>query len=362
MMPPHGNSRAERWVAEGIRATALDLIHRLHDLGLDLEIYVLAAEKEDREVVKDHPVQVLQNKGTPFHFGRALIDFIQEFETDQVAYFGAGSAPLLSESILGESIQKVVGEERPFAVVNNLHSTDWAVITHARSLTGFWEQLPSDNPLGWILSREAHYRVVTLPISAATRADIDTPADLFMVRRHPDLGPFLKEFLAGGHLEGDTCLDEVRCVLSTPASHLTLIGRSSSHVWQELERRTQIWMRFFVEERGMIASGRMSRGEVKSLIAEFVDTAGPQSFVSYLASISDAVLWDTRVWMAHHGSWPSRADRFASDLGWVDEIDDLPLRELTEAILKAPIPIVTGGHGVVAGGLYTLLESLDPSE
>ena len=114
----------------------------------------------------------------------------------------------------------------------------------------------------------------------------------------------------------------------------------------------------FVEERGMVASGRMGRGEVKSLIAEIVDEWGPSEFIRYLGTISDAVLWDTRVWMAHHGGWPSKADRFAADLGCADDIVEPALKELTQAINLATIPIITGGHGVVAGGLYALLETI----
>jgi hypothetical protein len=63
--------------------------------------------------------------------------------------------------------------------------------------------------------------------------------------------------------------------------------------------------------------------------------------------------------MAHRGPWPSAADRFAADMGWDDQVEDSALRELTHAINNASIPIVAGGYGVVSGGLYALLETLD---
>ena len=103
----------------------------------------------------------------------------------------------------------------------------------------------------------------------------------------------------------------------------------------------------------------MASGEVHSLIAELVEQWGPTEFVNFLGGISDAVLWDTRVWMAHQGGWPSKADRFAADLGMVDAIDHVSLKMLTSAVLEASIPIITGGHGVVAGGLFALLESIE---
>jgi hypothetical protein len=62
--------------------------------------------------------------------------------------------------------------------------------------------------------------------------------------------------------------------------------------------------------------------------------------------------------MSTRGDWPSEADRFAADLGWAQEIDDPALRALTEAIGQAPIPILTGGHGVVSGSALALLEAL----
>jgi hypothetical protein len=75
--------------------------------------------------------------------------------------------------------------------------------------------------------------------------------------------------------------------------------------------------------------------------------------------MADGVLWDTRVWMGTKPNWPTDADRFAADLGWEDHIEDESLRALTHAINSSPIPILAGGYGVVSGGLYALLESLE---
>jgi hypothetical protein len=225
-------------------------------------------------------------------------------------------------------------------------------------LNGIEERLPSDNQLGWVLQNEFKFKIETLSISGATRADIDTPSDLLMMHDHPNVGPRLQAFYSDESIPPLDRVKTIRKVLTTPASNLTLIGRASAHLWHELERKTQIWIRMFVEERGMVASGRVGRGEVQSLIAEIVDQWKPEEFLRYLGSISDAVLWDTRVWMAHHGGWPSKADRFASDLGWTAQIANPALKDLTQAVNQANFPIITGGHGVVAGGLYALLETL----
>jgi hypothetical protein len=360
MMPPHGSSPAEKWVAKGIQAAGLDLITLLKDLDLPLELYVMAADEQDRALAEKFGTHVIEEPEKPFHFGKALTEFILEEDVENFAYFGSGSAPLLPREILQEAFLNLVQADHPYAVVNNLHSTDWAIFNHAKKICPERDRLPSDNPIGWILSNEMDFEVQALPVSAGTRADIDTPTDLMMMHGHPGLGRNLLRFYSEHSIHGLDKVITMKEILSTPASHLTLIGRASSHLWRELERKTQIWVRMFVEERGMVASGRMGRGEVRSLIAEMVDRWGPNDFIDFLGTISNGVLWDTRVWMAHHGGWPSKADRFAADLGWVDEILDPSLKVLTQAIHQASVPIITGGHGVVAGGLYALLETAFP--
>ena len=83
-------------------------------------------------------------------------------------------------------------------------------------------------------------------------------------------------------------------------------------------------------------------------------------FLARLAELVQGVVWDTRVWMAHRGTWPSAADRMAADLGWPEEINDSGLRSLTEAIHAAGVPILTGGQGIVAGSLRAFVEWVMP--
>ena len=359
MLPPVGSSPAEYWVAEGRRAAARDLLRRLLALDSVEQVLVLAAEQNDRDDLADlggTPLIIPQGQ---FHFGHMLAHIVEEGDYQRFAYFGGGSAPLMTTDLLLQAFDRTLSAERPVAVVNNYHSSDWVVLNHAQSLLPLAARLPTDNPLGWVLDHEAGFDVHALPPSAATRNDIDTPTDILILLHHPNIGTDLREFLAQAPREWMTRIDNLRKVMNTPASTLTLIGRASSHVWQTLERVTQIWVRAFVEERGMVASGRMARSEVKSLIGEVLDIWGAQTFVEHLSSLSDAILWDTRVWMAHRGKWPSTADRFAADLGWVDQVEDSALRDLTQAINQASIPIVVGGYGVVSGGVYAMLEVLE---
>lgn len=358
MTPPSGSSAAERWVADGRLAATRDLLARLRGSGWLGRVFVLAADERDRAVLAGEGAIPWLSHMTTFHFGRALADFVIDQAIERLAYFGGASAPLLDPLRLQQAVEQLSQSDSPLAWVNNYYSTDWALFHPAGRVVEVADKLGTDNPLGWVLAHDAGFRVRSFPPSAATRADIDTSSDLLLLEGHPDLGPHLSDFLARAPADLLGRVKRLRAVLLTPASTLTIIGRSSSHVWQLLEQRTEIWVRLVVEERGMIASGRVARGEVRSLAGAMLDDWGPRRFVETLVSMSDAVLWDTRVWMASRGSWPSDADRFAADLGWADQVAEPRLRALTQAIVEAPIPIVTGGHGVVAGSIYGLVEAL----
>jgi len=358
MTPPAGETRAERWMAEGRAAAASDLLQTLSHSERIGPLYLLAAEEEDRRRFQALGAVPWDGAGEPFHFGRSLAAFADWAGVEALAYFGGASAPLLTARLAEEACDRLERASGPLAIVNNLHSTDWILLNSARGLARLAPLLPTDNPLGWVLSHEGGFVVETLPACAATRADVDTPTDLLLLTHHPDLGPAARRFLSNAPPHLKQSVESLLEVLVTPAKTLAVIGRSTSHLWQMLERKTQIWVRLFVEERGMLASGRLTRGVVRSLLGEALDSWGPSEFVSHLAGMSDAALWDTRVWLATRGPWPSAADRFAADLGWAEDVGDPALRALTEAILQAPIPILTGGHGVVAGSALALLEAL----
>jgi CTP:molybdopterin cytidylyltransferase MocA len=359
MVPGGGATDAERWVARGRSAAAEDLVRLLLAAEAIDPVYVLAAEAHDRQGLAALGVRPWDRPEGAFHFGHALGQFVDDTRVDRLAYFGAASAPLLSPTHLLEAADRLASGHGPTAVVNNYHSTDWALFTHADHAVRLAPALPNDNPLGWVLAQDGGYTVAALPPSAATRADLDTPADFVLLRHHPELGGAMARFLEQAPPVMTESVSAIRQVLRTPASNLTIIGRCSSHLWQLLERRGQTWVRLLVEERGMVASGRLERGEVRSMVGEMLDSWGPVDFVRRLSGMTDAVLWDTRVWMAHHGGWPSVADRFAADLGWADGVEQPELRALTAAIGQARIPILTGGHGVVSGSVYALVETLD---
>ncbi|MCZ7544767.1 MAG: hypothetical protein M5R40_15160 [Anaerolineae bacterium] len=177
----------------------------------------------------------------------------------------------------------------------------------------------------------------------------------------PDLKPRLAALLhsAAAAPVRRIPLAAVLAVAAREASQLAIIGRVAPLAWHALSQATRIWIRVFSEERGMVASGRVARGEVRSLLGAVIARDGPEAFFALLAELADAAIIDSRVLMAHQGRWPGPADRFASDTFDCAAIADPWLRAFTAAAASAPLPVALGGHGLVSGGLYTLAEILE---
>ncbi len=348
----------ERWVAGGRLAAARDaiaLLKTLPDIG---PIVVATPDHTLAEQCADWPVRWdFDSPAEPFHFGQRLANLLGPNASGTFFYFGAGSLPLLPRATLAQALAEVMASSTPCAITNNLLSSDWLIFNCPEAVRARPERLERDNMLGPVLAFEAGINVRGLPASAATRLDIDTPADLLLLGQHPRTGPTLAEYLRAHPRDREAARWRAAAkVLATPGSRITLIGRVSSAVWGHVEKHTRVWTRVFSEERGMSASGRQAAGQVRSLVAEHLAHIGPVAFFESLSQMADAVFFDTRVVLAHQRRWPSAADRYASDLGLPDEIEDDVLRELTRAALSASMPVVLGGHGVVAGDLYGIVE------
>jgi hypothetical protein len=356
LLGSEGSSPAERWVAGGRLAAARDAVDLAGRLpGIDKIIFAAPETNRSSEAASLPVEWDLDPPGEVFHFGRRLAGLMARYPADVYAYLGAGSLPLLPLETLAEAVDEVARASSPAVVTNNLHSSDWMVLNSPEAVAARVERLAGDNALGWVLRTEAGVDVRSLPPSAATRIDIDTPADLLLLSLHPRVAPALERYLHAQPRENSRWLAAGQR-LFTPGSQVALIGRVSSSVWAHVEANTQSWIRVFSEERGMSASGRLAAGQVKSLLALQLSQVGPAGFFRELSQMTEAVFFDTRVVLAHSGRWPSAADRYASDLGLPDQVADGWLREFTQAALEAPMPVVLGGHGVVAGDLYGLVE------
>jgi hypothetical protein len=108
----------------------------------------------------------------------------------------------------------------------------------------------------------------------------------------------------------------------------------------------------------MRASGRLARGEVRSLLGALLESIGPERFFALLGELCDVALLDTRVLFAHLRLTPGTADRFASDQLAPAAIADPTVRAFTAAAAAAPVPVLLGGHSLVSGGLWLLAHHL----
>ncbi|HJX61925.1 MAG TPA: hypothetical protein VJ578_05090 [Dehalococcoidia bacterium] len=346
-----GGSPVEEMTAAARRAAALDTLERALATGA-FAYAVLVADAADGLEALPPGVRLDVDPG-PFHFGRRLAGVIERLGLRSVVYFSGGSVPLLpAQEFVG--IAQELGRGEGKVVANSYYSADLVAFSPADALGRI--ELPAiDNPLARLLVEQAGLAAQMLPRSVASQFDIDAPAELAILTLVGGVGPRLRALLDDWRLDVSLYRRIVPLFVSHTAQ-LLVAGRSSSRIWQYLEQKTACRVRFLAEERGMQADGRIGGGEARSLVGFYLAAVGVQRFFATLAELADAAFLDSRVILAHLGLQPSRADRFLSDLGRHEDVEDPFLRELTEGAARAPIPVALGGHSVVSGGLMALIE------
>jgi hypothetical protein len=358
-------SDPEQALGSAHQAAARDLLETLLQIPSIGQAIVATDDPPWAATLSDLSVTVdLDPPDQPFHFGKRLVELVERYGAERVLYTGGGSAPLLSRTRWAEVVSRLEQADR-LVITNNVHSCDWAAFTPAREAGLLIAEQPNDNAIAWTLANQTDFPAVGMEASAGSRFDIDTPVDLLIAHRHPEIGSHLQRYLDELDWESPQ-LDGVLAEMTREAGSLMVAGRASSAAWRSLEHSTRCWVRVLAEERGMRASGRQGRGEVRSLLADYLDLVGVEHFFEALSELTNAVLLDNRVILASRSLWPSTPDRFNSDLCRWKDVEEPFLRRLTRAAAEAPIPVLMGGHSVVAGGLMALTESLlvnnpDPS-
>lgn len=350
----HATSDVERMMAGARQAITQDTIERaqrvpgIARIVLSTNAPALAAWASSRgvDVELDAPGE--------FHFGRRLRELVVKYHVERLFYMGGGSGALLSTAEMACIVKRLSSAERVL-ITNNFYSTDFAAFAPASALADI-EPPAIDNDLGWRLGEAVGLPNEPLPRSASTQFDVDTPTDLLTLAPHPGAGRHARAFLDGLHLDTSHITQAMRPLVDR-AAEVLVAGRVSSAVWDYLERETACRVRVLAEERGMRASGRLARGEARSLLGYYYQQVGPQRFFETLGQLGRAVFLDSRVIFAHLGVWPDTADRYNSDLRRPQLIADETVREFTAAAMAAPVPIVLGGHSLVSGGLYALVEA-----
>ncbi|NLS75652.1 MAG: hypothetical protein GXY76_00190 [Chloroflexi bacterium] len=350
----HGESEVEQMMNGALAAATLDTVDKALAAGNIGPIIVSTNSASLQETLREWPVLVERDSTEePFHFGLRLREIINQHHLEKVIYMGGGSGVLLSVEELRQIAEELLKEER-LLITNNFYSTDFCGFTPGSHINAIHVP-PYDNDLGWRMGQGGGLPNVSLPRTASTQLDIDTPVDLMVLTYDPTVGKHLRAHLDS--LEMDTApIRQAMRFLVNRTTEVILAGRVSSAILAYMEKEAACRVRVFSEERGMRASGRQTRGEVRSLLGHLYQSAGPRRFFNTLAEMGQALFFDNRVLWVHCGVWPSASDRFYSDLRQPDKIEDDFVRTLTEAALESPIPVIMGGHSLVSGDMYVIVD------
>lgn len=348
--PPPENALQETLI--GLRhAVTLDTVAKFCASGLD-PVVLATNHPALAEAAAGLGARIFDTRGPSFHFGRSLREAVRQSAADAVIYLSGAALPLIGREEI-DWICTALRRDEPTVVVNNVQSVDlvaWRPAAHLERV----EPPENDNLLGWLL-RETGMERVLLPNSAAVNFDLDTPTDYLILALSGGGGPRVREALRSAAWP-DARLRAAADVLARELPEVALIGRVGSAIMEHFNRNLPVRLRVFSEERGMKALGREAAGLVRSVVADLLEDLGPERFFTRLGETCDAVFFDTRVLFANRGRRVSEWDRFQSDLGAAEEIRDPFVRAFTRAALDCPVPVVLGGHSVVAGGLWVLAD------
>jgi hypothetical protein len=349
------DSEPEQMVSLARQAATLDLVERALTVPSLGPVVVATNSSDFARRLAALPIYVdLDPPDEPFHFGQRLSALIARYDMERCFYIGGGSGPLLPASDMADMAEDLLAADE-LLITNNFYSSDFVAFGPTSVLQG--HPLPdNDNELAWLLGEDAALPSRELPRSGATQFDIDTPMDLLTLAVHPAAGPHIQACLDDMDLDTSPLESALPLMLDREATIL-VAGRVSSATWSYLERETACSTRILSEERGMRASGRQVRGEVRSLLGYYLDAVGLERFFGTLATMAQAIFLDNRVILAYKDLWPSAADRFYSDLRQPAKISDPFVRAFTEAAMAAPAPVIMGGHSLVSGGMDALTEA-----
>jgi hypothetical protein len=219
-------------------------------------------------------------------------------------------------------------------------------------------QLPAmDNSLALALRDQLGLDMELMPHTLGLLFDIDTPSDLVVLGAGPFGGSRTRKALDELKLDYSTLI-AAKKILSAEYEDVVLIGRVGAPIIGRLNADLKLRLRVFSEERGMKSLGRIEADEVISLLGLLLDHSGVDAFFDYLARVARCAFIDSRVLFYHYRLKLADRERFLSDLGRWKEIENTWLRAFTRAAVNCTIPVMLGGHSLVAGSLWALCDEL----
>ena len=342
-----GDGEAERMLARARVAAAKSTTRSA--LAAGFEAVVVATDDPAAFAAIPGVLIDADRPGEPFDYHDRLRRIVSRYGLQRPAVMGSGSVPLLGEEEFRLIAEQLDSRDARF-VTNNFFSADLTAWTPGDAIERC-TNLGRDNVLPRRLRDDAGLAPVILPRTTATQFDLDTPSDLAVLALTEGIDPELAA--AARDAEGVAArYRRFLPLLCDRQAQIVVAGRVGAMTWQYLERETACRVRVFSEERGLATAPAGHRP--RSVLGFLIEEVGVERFFARMAELGDALVLDTRVIEAHLGIAPSREDRFQSDLLDWQRIEDPDLRRLTKGAAEAPIPVLLGGHSLVAGGLMAI--------
>lgn len=350
----------EKMLVKVRHAVLLDNISKMKQLEEIGVIYLLTNYPRLAQEAEALGVKIWKSgAGDNFHFGNVLSGLINREKLQNVLYMGGASIPLVTKGELQEICLYLLNAEAAI-YSNNAQSADIIAFTPGELINKI-DPPRMDNILAVSLRDGTGVVHKLFPNTAGIIFDLDTPADLLILAASPSAGIRARRVLDSLDLDLSR-LEKAKEVLRGDYEEALLLGRIGAPVIAHINQNLKLRLRIFSEERGMKALGREESGSAISLMGFFLEEVGPRKFIRYLEKVARCAFLDTRVLMIHLlGQRPSAEERFLSDLGWWQEIKNPVIREFTRAAMEAEIPVICGGHSLVLGGLWALVDEIGPT-
>ncbi len=353
-------SEIEKMLSSVRHAVLLDNISKMNQVEAIGAVYLLTNYTWLAEEAAAMGVHVWRSEGSAgaFHFGEVLRELVQRQGLRHIFYMGGASIPFVTIQELQEICALLLRRE---AVIysNNAQSADIVAFTPG-SLIQHIEPPRMDNVLAIALRDGTGVEHLLFRSTSGFLFDLDTPTDLLLLAGSPFVGARTSQRLRSLRLDLSR-LEKAKAVLRGDYEEVLLLGRVGAPVIAHINNNLKVRLRIFSEERGMKALEREEKGQVVSLMGLFLEQVGPTRFMEAIASVAHCAFLDTRVLMAHLKLKLSDRERFLSDLGRWEEMSETIFQEFTRAAVEAPIPIILGGHSLVLGGLWALVDEIGPT-
>lgn len=341
-------------------AVLLDNIEKMKQVEPLTPLYLLTNYEQLAEAAESAGANIVENnvQEEEFHFGKVLQKLINTEKLQNIFYMGGASIPLVSVEELKEICSQLLSSSSVI-YANNVQSADIIAFTPASLVNNI--NLPGqDNILAVTLRDSTGVPMKLFRHTLGFLFDLDTPADLLVLAGSPWVGPQTRKQLGRLNLDLHS-LGRAKEVLKGDYQEVLLLGRVGAPLVAHINKNLKVRLRIFSEERGMKALGREQSGDAISLMGYFLEEVGTHRFIRYLEKVAECAFLDTRVIMAHFNLNPSAEERFLSDLGRWEEIKTPLLKDLTRAVKESHIPIICGGHSLVLGGLWALVDEIGPT-